>query len=76
MYSTCTINQQENEVIVSEFLSANHDFAAESLAGLIDFFPLDEGDLLDARQGLLTLLPGKYDTDGMFYARLRRSIPS
>lgn len=76
VYSTCTINRQENEVIVNDFLSANHDFEAESLADLVAFFPLDEGDLIDARQGFLTLLPGKYDTDGMFYARLRRSKPS
>ena len=76
VYATCTINRLENENIVSDFLSVNHDFKAESLAELIPYFPLDEADLLDAQQGLLTLLPGKYDTDGMFYARLRRSKPS
>ncbi len=75
VYSTCTINRLENEAIVSDFLGANHDFEAESLAALIPFFPLDEEDLLDAQQGFLTLLPGKYETDGMFYARLRRSKP-
>lgn len=76
VYSTCTINPAENQVLIKDFISDNHDFAAESLSDFIRFIPLDEADLLDAGQGFLTLLPGKYDTDGMFYARLRRSKPS
>lgn len=76
VYSTCTINPLENEAIINDFISANHDFTVENLADSIHFFPMDEGDLLNARRGFLTLLPGKYDTDGMFYARLRRSKPS
>jgi len=75
VYSTCTINPLENEAIIDDFISTNHDFAVESMADLIRFFPLDEADLSAAGQGILTLMPGKYDTDGMFYARLRRSKP-
>lgn len=72
VYSTCTVNHEENEAVVNDFLMANPDFKLESIDRQIDFFPLDQTDLQAARQGFLTLLPGKYGTDGMFYARMRR----
>lgn len=76
VYATCTMNELENEAIVDGFLQVNNAYEAEDIAALIPFFPLDESDLKDAGRGFLTLLPGKYNTDGMFYARLRRSKPS
>ncbi len=72
LYATCTINPGENEKVVEEFLQA-HDFVLQGFAGNIDFFPLDESDRTSAARGMLTILPGKYDTDGMFYALLRRT---
>lgn len=76
VYATCTINKMENEDIVQAFLARNHDYAVADIHALIPFFPLDLQDQNHARQGFLTLLPGKYQTDGMFYARLRRSRSS
>jgi len=73
VYSTCTINPAENENIISEFLNKNHAFHLDSFSDLIKDFPLDAQDRASAEQGWLTIMPGKYDTDGMFYARLRRS---
>ncbi|WP_157048983.1 16S rRNA (cytosine(967)-C(5))-methyltransferase RsmB [Syntrophomonas palmitatica] len=72
LYATCTINPGENEKVVGEFLQ-NNNYKLQGFADNIDFFPLDSTDRARARQGMLTLLPGKYDTDGMFYALLRRT---
>lgn len=72
LYATCTINRAENEDIVEGFLGENPDFTLEDFSAKISFFPLDELDKDAAAKGMLTLMPGKYETDGMFYALLRR----
>lgn len=72
VYSTCTVSRRENEEVVLEFLEKNPMFILESFAGDIEFFPLDEADRTRADRGMLTIIPGKYGTDGMFYARMRR----
>ncbi|MFA7078355.1 MAG: 16S rRNA (cytosine(967)-C(5))-methyltransferase RsmB [Syntrophomonas sp.] len=72
VYSTCTINRAENEAIIMEFLQRNPNFIREGFTQEISYFPLDGLDTESAEQGMLTVLPGKYETDGMFYARMRR----
>lgn len=64
LYSTCTLTHGENEGLVAEFLKDNSEFCLEPLA-LPDVFPKNEN-------GMLALVPGQYDTDGFFIARLRR----
>ena len=64
IYSTCTLVRAENEGVVEAFLKDNDDFALEPLP-LPDCFPRNES-------GMLALVPGEYDTDGFFIARLRR----
>ena len=64
MYSTCTILKRENEQVVEAFLGAHPEFCLEPL-NLPGNFPKNES-------GMLTLLPGEYDTDGFFICRLRR----
>ena len=64
MYSTCTLVQAENEGVVETFLKNNTDFYLEPLE-LPDDFSKNE-------TGMLALVPGEYDTDGFFIARLRR----
>ena len=66
LYSTCTVLKAENEEIVSAFLEKHHDFHTESLA-LPAAFP-------ENKTGMLTLIPGQYDTDGFFICRLRRNV--
>ena len=64
LYSTCTVLKRENEDVVSAFLAAHGEFTTEPLP-LPDVFPRNE-------TGMLTLIPGEYDTDGFFICRLRR----
>ena len=64
MYSTCTVLRQENEGVVEAFLKNHPDFYLEPLA-LPGVFPKNTS-------GMLTLIPGEYDTDGFFISRLRR----
>ncbi len=65
LYSTCTLLRRENEGVVEAFLEENKSFILESL-------PLPE-NFPENRSGMLALVPGQYDTDGFFIARLRRT---
>ena len=64
LYSTCTVLKAENEEVVSAFLEKHQDYYIEPL-DLPEVFPKNES-------GMLTLIPGEYDTDGFFICRLRR----
>jgi len=64
IYSTCTLVRAENEGVVEAFLAENSEFCLEKLP-LPEPFPINE-------TGMLALVPGQYDTDGFFIARLRR----
>ena len=64
MYSTCTLVRAENEGVVEAFLKENTDFCLEPLP-LPACFP-------ENSSGMLALVPGEYDTDGFFIARMRR----
>ena len=64
LYSTCTVLKRENEDVVSAFLAGHGEFAPEPLP-LPGIFP-------ENKTGMLTLIPGQYDTDGFFICRLRR----
>ena len=64
LYSTCTLLRRENENVVKAFLELRDDFCLEPLQ-LPAIFPVNT-------TGMLTLVPGEYDTDGFFMAKLRR----
>ncbi len=64
LYSTCTLVRAENEGVVEAFLQSRPDFTTEALQ-LPANFPGNT-------TGMLTLVPGEYDTDGFFICRLRR----
>ncbi len=66
MYSTCTLLRGENEEIVERFLQENADFSLEPLV-LPPVFP-------ENISGMLTLVPGEYETDGFFIGKLRRKL--
>ena len=64
LYSTCTVLKAENEEVVQGFLEQHSEYSLEPLE-LPEVFPKNE-------TGMLTLIPGEYDTDGFFICRLRR----
>lgn len=66
LYSTCTLVRAENEGVIEAFLRARPDFTLEPLK-LPHNFPKNT-------TGMLTLVPGEYDTDGFFICRLRRNV--
>lgn len=62
VYSTCTLNPDENEGVVEAFLSANKGFT---------LIPFTLGNIT-ADRGMLTLLPHTHHTDGFFIAKIKR----
>ncbi len=66
LYSTCTLLYEENEAVVERFLKDHTDFYMEPLK-LPEQFP-------ENKTGTLLLVPGQYDTDGFFIAKLRRKV--
>lgn len=66
IYSTCTVNPDENNGMV-EWLLEHCPFEIESLAPFLPQALREEGE-----GGMLQLFPGMHETDGFFLARLHR----
>ncbi len=64
LYSTCTLNYEENEAVVNAFLKNNPEYK------LCDF---SIGDI-SSDGGMLTLLPHIHRTDGFFMAKLKKDV--
>ena len=62
IYSTCTLNPEENECVAKRFVEENPAFTLE---------PFAIGEL-KAECGYLTLIPNINHTDGFFMAKIRR----
>jgi len=68
VYSTCTLTQEENEGVISAFLSEQPEFRLENVLPLL---PRGCEALVDEK-GYLRTLPHRHKTDGFFAARIRR----
>lgn len=68
VYSTCTINKDENQANV-EWFENKFDFKLESLEPYVSSYIKDES----IKDGYLNLLPGVHNTDGFFIARFRKN---
>ena len=67
IYSTCTINKEEN-VENTRYIVEKHGFVLESL----DAYLPENLHSETTKQGYLQLLPGRHKTDGFYFARLRK----
>ena len=63
VYSTCTVNPEENEAVTNKFVSRHPEFSYESA----------DINGLDFSKGFITLLPHKNGTDGFYIAKLRKN---
>lgn len=68
VYSTCTIEPEENEHRIEQFLDRHSGFDLESVKTYVP-------DEAVSESGFFTTLPHRHRTDGAFAARLRR-VPS
>jgi len=81
IYSTCSLEPEENQEIVTAVLSESHDLRLISLQSRIEELR-DEGILTHSGadrlrgcvmpDGSLRLLPGDFHTDGFFVARIEK----
>ena len=70
VYSTCSIEPEENEKIVEDFLAKNKDFAYDDLR---PYLPKPLHKDLKEPYSYITLYPHIHGTDGFFVARLKKS---
>ena len=66
VYSTCTLNPEENSGVVLGFLSKHPDFTLKEFSAGVNR-KIDEPD------GMLTLFPSSDGSDGFFIAKMERS---
>ena len=69
VYSTCTIEPEENELVIDEFLRGHLDFRMRPAGGFVDKSFCDD-------RGFIKTMPHVHGTDGSFAARLQRASES
>ncbi|MBD2493482.1 16S rRNA (cytosine(967)-C(5))-methyltransferase [Nostoc sp. FACHB-280] len=70
VYATCTLHPAENEAVISEFLAENPQWQIEPLA------PSSPYSIYSTPQGWLKVWPHRWDMDGFFMVRLRKTNDS
>ena len=68
VYSTCTVNKEENEDIVNKVLSENNDLVLDPINIPFEF----EYDKKMAEKGILNVRGDKNNSDSFFIARIKR----
>lgn len=73
VYSTCTIEREENERQVSKFLARDDSFKLDAAWPERVLQPLRDRGIVDAGfEGMVQLLPQHFGSDGFFIARMKR----
>lgn len=70
VYSTCTIEPDENQEIVQRFVREHPAYELDP--SLADDMPGVVNEIADASRGYVQILPHHFDSDGFFIARIRR----
>jgi 16S rRNA (cytosine967-C5)-methyltransferase len=70
VYSTCTIEPEENQLLVEQFLREHPAF--ESDLTLVEQLPETLRTFPGVEKGYVQLLPHHFHSDGFFISRLRR----
>lgn len=68
VYSTCTIEPDENEHVIKKFLKEHHDFKPVDITACLPA-PLQKET---AKKGYVTLYPNVDGTDGFFIAKMKK----
>ncbi|KGX93218.1 16S rRNA methyltransferase [Pontibacillus halophilus JSM 076056 = DSM 19796] len=70
MYSTCTVDVQENEQVIQSFLQDHPEWEVD--AAFFEELPEETKELPGVSPFGLQLFPQDFDTDGFFLTRLKR----
>ncbi|MDY7223053.1 16S rRNA (cytosine(967)-C(5))-methyltransferase RsmB [Halalkalibacterium halodurans] len=70
IYSTCTIDQLENEQVIAEFMEAHGEFSIDDT--VLDRLPAAVQATCNIRGGMVTILPHHFGTDGFFITCLKK----
>ncbi|RCW51415.1 MULTISPECIES: 16S rRNA (cytosine(967)-C(5))-methyltransferase RsmB [unclassified Halanaerobium] len=68
LYSTCTLNREENQNIINKILTENNNFILEDISETIKGL----GSVYSKEEKYLELIPGINNTEGFFYARIKK----
>jgi 16S rRNA (cytosine967-C5)-methyltransferase len=74
IYSTCTVEPEENFELVKTFRSAHPEFEPVNLVKSLPFTLEDQRDIQQASKGMLQLLPHRHGMDGFFLAKFHRCV--
>lgn len=66
VYSTCTIEKEENINIIKEFIKENKNFSLVNIEGLVKGLENEES----LKEGYIQLFPHIHNTDGFFIAKM------
>ena len=69
VYSTCTVNREENEAVTEAFLAERPDFERDPLPSVLSFLP-------EKRPGEALIMNGDLQSDGFYICRMRRKAAS
>lgn len=72
VYSTCTLEPEENFEVVKAFRKAHPEFKPVNLLDTLPFSLSEEKDIRQAEKGMLQILPHRHGMDGFFLAKFQR----
>ncbi len=72
LYSTCSLEPEENEELVERFVANHRDFEFVNLDELLEMNPWLTTEGNAAGNGYLTVFPPRHKADGMFVSLMRR----